>query len=444
MYSAVENGDSVAVDLNVSNVPFVDGDFDAGVVAHEIGHGVSNRLVGGPSADNCLRNDEQMGEGWSDFFTLTYAPFAISDNPDGTEGRGIGNFSTSSALNAAGIRRKQYSTDMAVNNFTYNDIISSGTAPHPLGEIWATTLWDLYWAMVDEYGFDTDIVRGTGGNNLAVQLVVEGMKFTSCSPGLLEGRDGILAADLAVNDGANQCLIWEVFARRGMGFSANAGTSTNNRTDGRESFDISPYCIGGIRATKTVDNTIVEAGENVTYTIRVTNFDSLTAKNVVVTDEIPDGLEIDESSVAGADFTVSGNTITFTLGEIEFDDQETIRYTAKTDESAGTTVSFFDGAEDGDDNWEVINLTGDFLWEQADTTPYEGDLSWYIVNVASEQDQVLQTFEALPIVGANPGLRFWTKYDTEARWDAGLVEISTDGNTWESIDDKFLRNGYRG
>lgn len=442
LFSTVEAGDSVSVTFQSTAPPPIDGDFDSGIVAHEIGHGVSNRLVGGPNNTNCLFTDEQMGEGWSDFFTLASTPTTIDANPNGTEGRGIGNFATNRGVNGPGIRRKQYSTDMAVNNFTYDNIISSGV-PHPLGEIWATTLWDLYWAMVDAYGFDEDLIEGTGGNNKAVELVVEGLKFTDCGPGLLDGRNGILAADEFINDGANQCLIWEVFARRGMGFSADGG-SPNDRTDGREAYDLSPYCLGGVRAEKTVDNAIVEAGEDVTYTIRVTNYDSLLAKNVIVTDEIPAGLEVDESSVAGATFTISGNQITFTVGDMEFDDQETIRYTAKTDTEAGTTASFFDGAEDGDDNWELINLEGNFLWEQADTTPYEGELSWYIVNVGSAQDQTLQTFEPLPVEGEKPGLRFWTKYDTEARWDAGVVEISTDGTTWETVDDKFLRGGYRG
>lgn len=442
LLASVEAGDSVSVTFQSTAPPPIDGDFDSGIVAHEIGHGVSNRLVGGPNNTSCLFTDEQMGEGWSDFFTLASTPKTLTETPDGTEGRGIGNYATNNGVNGRGIRRKQYSTDMSINNFTYDNIISSGV-PHPLGEIWATTLWDLYWAMVDEYGFDDDLIQGTGGNNKAVELVVEGLKFTDCGPGLLDGRDGILAADEFVNNGANQCLIWEVFARRGMGFSADGG-SPNDRTDGREAFDLSPYCAGGVQAVKEVDNAIVEAGDMVTYTIRVTNYDSLLAKNVIVTDEIPAGLEIDESTVVGANFTVSGNTITFTLGDLEFDDQETIRYSATTDAETGTTASFFDGAEEGDDNWELINLAGDFLWEQADTTPFEGELSWYIVNVGSAQDQTLQTFEALPVVGANPGLRFWTKYDTEARWDAGIVEISTDGNTWEKVDDKFLRGSYRG
>jgi hypothetical protein len=50
--------------------PDRDSDLDNGVIAHEYGHGISNRLVGGPSNTSCLGNAEQMGEGWSDYFGL--------------------------------------------------------------------------------------------------------------------------------------------------------------------------------------------------------------------------------------------------------------------------------------------------------------------------------------------------------------------------------------
>ncbi|MCB0762793.1 MAG: M36 family metallopeptidase, partial [Flavobacteriales bacterium] len=45
-------------------------DLDNGVIIHEYGHGVSNRLTGGPNTTSCLGNQEQMGEGWSDYLAL--------------------------------------------------------------------------------------------------------------------------------------------------------------------------------------------------------------------------------------------------------------------------------------------------------------------------------------------------------------------------------------
>jgi hypothetical protein len=54
---------------------------------------------------------------------------------------------------------------------------------------------------------------------------MDGMKLTECSPTFVAARNGILAADVADFGGANRCLIWKAFAKRGLGFSAVGGGS---------------------------------------------------------------------------------------------------------------------------------------------------------------------------------------------------------------------------
>ena len=54
-----------------------------------------------------------------------------------------------------------------------------------------------------------DSYNGSGGNNVAISLVGEGMMLQPCNPGFVDGRDGILAADMALFGGANQCVIWK-------------------------------------------------------------------------------------------------------------------------------------------------------------------------------------------------------------------------------------------
>ncbi|MEL7159373.1 MAG: M36 family metallopeptidase, partial [Bacteroidota bacterium] len=425
---AVESGETITVAIQDVSPPPIDGDFDNGIVAHELGHGVSNRLVGGPNNTSCLGNDEQMGEGWSDFFTIASTPQTIVANPDGSEPRGIGNFATDRSVTGQGIRTQPYSTDIAVNNKTYDNVIEGGVdgTPHSLGETWAAALLDLYWNLVNRDGLDPDLIAGTDGNNLAVRLVVEGMKFTRCQPGLLDGRDGILQADEILYNGANSCLIWETFARRGMGFSATQGLR-DDRTDNEQAFDLSPYCLGGVQMTKTADRTTVDPGDEVTYTLEAISYRDELTKGVTISDEIPDGMTLDEGSVRGIEnWSVDENTLTFNLGEMDFEDIEVIEYTVTTDPDLVSAQYFFDGVENGDDNWIFDGLVGNIFWEQNDTTPYAGDLAWYVPDVATPQNQVLTTLEALPITGDKPALRFFTKYETEAKWDAGIVEISTD------------------
>lgn len=148
------------------------------MVIHEYGHGISNRLTG--SGSNCLSNLEQGGEGWSDFFTLalTHKAGDTRNTP-----RGIGTFTNSEATTGSGIRTYQYTTDMAVNPWTYADVATMPETPitnsageitgyvpnsaqvHVLGELLAVTLWDLYWNLIDVYGYNSNLYLGTSGTS---------------------------------------------------------------------------------------------------------------------------------------------------------------------------------------------------------------------------------------------------------------------------------------
>ena len=130
---------------------------------------------------------------------------------------------------------------MSVNNYTYSYVAASGGEVHNIGEMWTTVLWDMTWDLIDQYGFEPDVTKANGGNNMAQQLVTDGMKLQYCNPGFVDGRDAILLADQIDYNGANQCLIWKAFARRGLGFSASQGSS-DSFSDGVQAFDLPPSC----------------------------------------------------------------------------------------------------------------------------------------------------------------------------------------------------------
>ena len=222
--------------------PDRDSDLDAGVIAHEYGHGISNRLTGGPATASCLNNAEQMGEGWSDWFGLT---LTMSPSDTRTTPRGVGTYVSFQPADGVGIRPTQYTTDMSVNPSTYASVADTVniSQPHGIGYVWNTMLWEMFWNLVDRHGFNADIYShwSTGGNNLAFQLVMDGMKFQPCRPGFVDGRNAILAADAALTGGANHCEIWRGFAKRGLGYSASQGSSAN-RSDGVEAFDLPAQC----------------------------------------------------------------------------------------------------------------------------------------------------------------------------------------------------------
>lgn len=217
-----------------------DSSFDNGIIAHEYGHGVSIRLTGGGSEVDCLWNDEQMGEGWSDWMGLI---LTIRPGDEAATPRGVGTFVRNQGNSGQGIRPAPYSTDPAVNDYTYGDTNDPGISrPHGVGFVWATMLWDMTWALIGQYGYDPNLYTGTGGNNMAIQLMMDGLKLQSCGPGFVDGRDAILLADLLLTGGQNECLLWNVFAERGLGFSASQG-SPNSRFDQTEAFDLPVQCL---------------------------------------------------------------------------------------------------------------------------------------------------------------------------------------------------------
>jgi extracellular elastinolytic metalloproteinase len=225
--------------------PEVDGDFDNGIIVHEYGHGISNRLTGGPGTTSCLPTQvlasgmvlttEQMGEGWSDWFGLM---MTMKRGDTREKIRGIGTYAIHEPTTGRGIRPAPYTTDFSVNSYTYGATNNpSLSAPHGIGFVFATILWEMTWDLIDQYGFDEDLYNGKGGNNMAMQLVIDGLKLQPCYPGFVDGRDAILLADQLNYGGANQELIWRAFARRGVGYSASQGLSYY-RFDQVEAFDL--------------------------------------------------------------------------------------------------------------------------------------------------------------------------------------------------------------
>ena len=148
-----------------------------------------------------------------------------------------------------GLRPRPYSRNMEIQPFTYDSIKTGGwlngsslALPHGLGHGWAAVLWDMTWDLVDKYGFNPNVYAAwdTGGNNRAIQYVIDGLKLQGCAPGLVVARAAIIAAADTLTDGGDPCTLWASFARRGLGYSAVQGTT--NRDDNKEAFDTHPQC----------------------------------------------------------------------------------------------------------------------------------------------------------------------------------------------------------
>ena len=237
-----------SVHRNTGRAPLRVGDLDTATIIHEYSHGVSNRLTGGLNI-NCLTGQEQMGEGWGDWHAITALIDTAKDDPDGP--RGIYPYVLyEPPRTSPGLRNRPYSRNMEIQPSTYDSIKTGAwlngaslSQPHGIGHAWSAILWDMVWDLIEKKGFNPNLYDdwSTGGNNLAYQIVNDGLKFQGCGPTFVTGRNAIIAAEDVLTDGENTCTLWASFSRRGLGFSASDG-GTTGRNDGIEAYDTAPAC----------------------------------------------------------------------------------------------------------------------------------------------------------------------------------------------------------
>lgn len=372
--------------------PDRDSSLDSDVVFHEYGHGISNRLIGNGGTGLSGTQSGAMGEGWSDYWSITI-------NNDGAVGEYVVN-------NTIGIRRAAYTVPAAAVHDSYADVGAGGFEVHNDGEVWAATLWDL---------------RTQLGKATTDLLVLNGMKFTPVRPSFLNARDGILQADQNLNAGANRCGIWTVFARHGMGVSAvgNDGTThtaaTNVPTDcgGTCTFSINPtsasYAAGGGTGSVTVTAGVGcnwTAVSNATF-ITITSGSSGSGNGTV------------NYSVAANTGTASRNG-TMTIAGLTFT-------VTQAGTGGGAELIVNPGFESGTTPWvitgQTVRSTGAF--------PHSG-VAYMIVGPVNSSTSTLYQTVTIPAGGAN--LNFWLNITTNeapgaAIFDRCFIEVRNTSGT---------------
>ncbi|KAI0321260.1 Fungalysin metallopeptidase-domain-containing protein [Amylostereum chailletii] len=194
--------------------PERDGALSNDVISHEMTHGITNRMTGGGTG-RCLQTDEAggMGEGWSDAFAEWTEQSAA--HPDYKTGAYVDN-------NPDGIRTYPYSTSKTTNPLTYESVGKLDEV-HAIGEYWANLWHNIHAALIDEHGFADDYLTNPdadGGNVIFGHLFIDALPIQPCNPTFQTARDAIIQADANRYKGANKCLLWKVYASRGLGVNA--------------------------------------------------------------------------------------------------------------------------------------------------------------------------------------------------------------------------------
>ena len=216
--------------------PCVDGSFDMSVIGHEYGHAISNRMAGGPAMGLSGLQAGAMGESWSDLMAMEY----LQENGYATlggEATPMGAYVTGNPTQ--GIRN----FNMGNSPLNYSNVGYDLTGPqvHADGEIWSATNNDVRNAFIGRYGLGdaatqkacADGLRAATacpGNRRWIQLVFDAwLLMPSGAVSMVDARDRMLAADLLRFGGANQDLLWNAFAVRGLGQGATSVSSADSQ-----------------------------------------------------------------------------------------------------------------------------------------------------------------------------------------------------------------------
>jgi extracellular elastinolytic metalloproteinase len=216
--------------------PCVDGDYDMTVIGHEYTHATTNRMIAGPDGELDEAQAGAMGESWSDLNAMEYLN-EYGFVPVGGENRyAIGPYVTGDKQ--AGIRN--YGMNRSPLN--YSDVGYDVTGPqvHADGEIWSATNFAIRQALSARYDR-----QFPSGNRALQRACADGERPADRCPGnrrwaqimydsyllmatgqvsMVDARDAMLAADLLRFGGANQAVLWNTFASRGLGEDAFSNT----------------------------------------------------------------------------------------------------------------------------------------------------------------------------------------------------------------------------
>ena len=462
--------------------PDRDGDLDQSVSLHEMTHGLSNRLHNNAAGLNAVISGG-MGEGWSDF----YARMILSSADEDVDGIfGTGQYATNLAATGFtdnyyyGIRRfpSVVKSNVGPNGKPHNPLTLADIDPntidltdgafargpfgvggrlgavavHNIGEVWSIALLEVRARIIHRLGYAV-------GNARMLQLTTDAMKLDPTSPTLLEGRNSLIAADIAGFGGEDVLDIWAGFATRGMGFGATitpeAKSTSNAKQNVKESFD---YPIPGMGSVTVAENSChsngnPDVGEPLILTVPLTNPLANDVTNVSA--QVVDGssaaygtiapgatvthdmtFQVPSNAVCGSKITVSV-VVTSNLGT------ETKTFPIRLGKATSFFAENFDGvtAPNLPAGWTTTKSNSGTLWTTttttADTPP--NSVGTVLAATTGRADLITPPI-AIPASGTTQ-LTFRHSYNTEWDWDGGALFIRIDGVTPPNTFTEILAAG---
>src|SRR5262245_17422095 len=172
---------------------------------------------------------------------------------------------------------------------------------------------------------------------------MDAMKLQPANPSFTQARDAIIAADNALNGGADLFEIWTAFARRGLG--ANAFTASSNSTSVTVDFTVPVAASFTVNSTSPAAGSVVVGATPSQYVVNLSG-------------------AVDPTTVQPSDFLVNGRPAT---GAVLTNSNQTITFTFTSDpvttqgvQSMHIDAGAFTRASDGN---AVVQFDGTFRFD---------------------------------------------------------------------------------
>jgi len=326
---------------------------------------------------------------------------------------------------------------------------------HNAGEIWATMLTEVYFALVADPRHTFDEAK-----RLMADYMVGGLLATPTDGTFTEIRDSLLAF-AAASDPADMLVMAKAFARRGAGTAAVSPLKTSTTNAGVvESYELAGLIgVNAVAASPAKDcdgDDNLDAGETAKITVTLTNGGPMTLEPSAVT------ISSDHAGISfpNGDSAMSPQLLGFATAELSFDvrlaesatgiDVANFDVTATNAGSLVTTVkgslsqrvnfddvaasSANDDVESGIVAWTPATNVPPFTWTR--TAEAVDNTLWHADDAGTLTDQRLES----PVLEVGTGdfiISFSHRYEFEfdgTAWDGGVIEITTnDGADWQDI-----------
>ena len=264
--------------------PCVDGDYDMGIIGHEYGHAIENRMIGkGANRGGQTTDSGATGESYGDLNGMEILnehgyvpvadenPYSIGSYATGNKQTAIRNygmnFPYTGAFPAPGVKPLVNPLNYAAKGY---DI--TGPQVHADGEIWSKVNFAIRQALVSKYdasfpASNTALQKRCAnglvasdlcpGNRRWAQIMYDAFLLMPTNPSMLQQRDMYLVADLmrandpSVSWPSNQNELWLEFARHGFGAGAFGTNSLagNGDLDPKPSYESPNQSLATVRFT---------------------------------------------------------------------------------------------------------------------------------------------------------------------------------------------------